>query len=83
MGIAAPFACVFWRQVETSDGDSSAGCDVVEIDVLVSLFVGVGVVEDPFVAGQVCAVAVPGHNTFADNFDFVCAVLVKIEGIFV
>ena len=47
----------------------SAGLDVVEIDGLFPLFVGIGVVENPLIAGQVCAMAVFGHNVFADYLD--------------
>ena len=42
--IAAPFACVLRRKVEMAERDSFAFCNVEEIDVLFSLFVGVGVV---------------------------------------
>ena len=83
MGIAAPFAGVLRRQVEASERDSLAGCDVIEIDVLFSLFVGVGVVKNPLIAGQVCAMAVSGHNVFADYFDLARAVFVEIKGVFV
>ena len=54
--------------------------DVVEVDVLFAVWAGgVCVVEDPFVAGQVCAVAVAGHDAFADDLDFAGAVFVEIE----
>ena len=52
-----------------TERDLSAGRYVVEIDGLFPLFVGVGVVENPLIAGQVCAMAVFGHNIFADYFD--------------
>jgi len=61
----------------------SAGHCVVEIDGLFTLFVRIGVVENPLVAGQVCAMAVFGHNIFAYNLNFFCAVFIEVKGVFV
>ncbi len=69
MRIAAPFAGILRGQIEMAERHFSAGGCVVEIDGLFPLFVGIGVVENPLVAGQVCAMAVFGHNIFADYFD--------------
>jgi hypothetical protein len=79
--VCAPFAGVFGRREEVGDGDAFAGGDFVEVEVLEAVFVGVGVVEDPLVAGQVGAVAVDGHDAFADDFDFVGFVLVEEEAV--
>ena len=83
MRIAAPFAGILRGQIEMAEGDLSAGRCVVEIDGLFPLFVRIGVVENPLVAGQVCAMAVLWHNVFSDHFDLVRAVLVEIKGVFV
>jgi len=62
-----------------SERRSFAGHYIVKIDVLLSLFVRIGVVEDPLIAWQVGAMAVSCHYAFADDFDFVRAVLIEIE----
>jgi len=44
---------------------------MVEVHVLVSVLVGVGVVQDPLVAGQIAAMPVPCHDALADDLDLV------------
>ena len=58
---------------------SFAGRYVVKIDVLISLFVRIGIVENPLIARQAGAVAVSCHYAFADHLDFFRAVLIEIE----
>lgn len=57
-----------------AERDCFASCYVVKIDVLFSLFVRIGIVENPPIARQVSAVSVFCHNTFADDLDSFCAV---------
>ena len=76
MRIAAPFTLVFGRRIEAAKRDFLARCDIVEINVLFSLFVGIGVVENPFVARQVAAMSVLGHNGLAHDFDLAGAVFI-------
>jgi len=66
-----------------AERDFSAGRCVVEIDGLFPLFFRIGVVENPLVAGQVCAMAVFGHIVFAYNFDSIRAVFIEVKGVFV
>ena len=63
---------------------SFAGRYIVKIGILLSLFVGIGVVEYPLIARQVCAMAILGHNLFANYLNLSSrAVLVEIECVFV
>ena len=66
--------------MKASKGDLLGGGDIVKVDVLVSLFVRICVVQYPLVAWQVAAMSVLSHNCLADSLDLVCAVFVKIEG---
>lgn len=79
--VAAPFAFILRRQIKMPEWDDFTGRYVVKIDVLFSLIVRIGVVENPFIAGQVCAVAISCHYAFANDFDSVRTVFVKIESI--
>ena len=67
-----------------AERDFSAGCYVVEINGLFTLFVRISVVENPLVARQLCAMAVLWHNVFANYLNLSSrAVLVEIECVFV
>lgn len=79
MRITSPFAFILRRLIKMAERHRFAGRYVVKIYVLLSLFVRIGIVEDPLIAGQVGAVAVSCHYVFADDFDPVRAVLIEIE----
>ena len=83
MSIAAPFAFILRRRVEPAERHFFACRCVAQINVLFSLFVRIGVVENPDIAGQVTAMSVLSHNILADYLDFICAVLIEIKGVFV
>lgn len=70
VGVAAPFAGVLFWRIETAEREEAACGDFEEVGILVAVFVGVGIVEDPTVAGEEGAMAVLGHGIFADNGDF-------------
>ena len=77
--IAAPFAFILRRQIKMAERHRFAGRYVIKIDILLSLAVRIGIVEDPFIAGKVGAMAVSCHYAFADDFDLSCSVLVEIK----
>ena len=70
VGVAAPFAGVFPGGIEVAEWDDVGGFDIEEVGILIAVLIGVGVVEDPFVAGEESAVAVLGHGVLADDDDF-------------
>ena len=49
--VAAPFALILRRQIKMPEWYRFAGRYVTKIDVLLSLFVRISVVEDPLIAG--------------------------------
>ena len=53
MRVAAPFARVCRRQVEVAQDDLPPGGHVIQEYGLVALAVGIGVAQDPLVAGQI------------------------------
>jgi hypothetical protein len=67
MGVYSPFALVFGWEVEAAEVYSFGGFYVEEVWGDESAAVGVCVAENPFVAGEVCAVAVAIHYPSADN----------------
>ena len=49
--------------------------------MLISLFVRIGIVENPVIARQVTAMSVLSHNVLTDYFDLACAVLIQIKSV--
>jgi len=81
MCITTPFAPIPRRRIELPQRDFFAGCDMIQIHVLFSLLVGIGIVQNPSVAGQITAMPILGHDVFADRSDVVCTVLIQIESV--
>ena len=78
--VAAPFTGVFRGGWKDSEIDAAVGLDVIEVGDLISVFfTGIGVVQNPLVAGQIGAVSVDGHGAVADDFNVSRSVLVEIK----
>ena len=77
--VAAPFSRILLRRMEITQRYRFAGGRVIEIDILISLFVRVDVVQYPLAARQVRAMAVLCHDTLADDLHVFRAVLVQVE----
>lgn len=77
MRVAPPFPCVDLRQVEMPQVDPFARLDVIQVGRLHPLLsLGIGIVENPFVAGQVADVPASIEHTAADLLNVPASVLV-------
>lgn len=89
VSIAATFATILRWQIKMAELYRLLSRNMIKIDGLFTLLVRIGIVENPFIAGQVSAVAVSCHYSFADDhrgrhhvvshFDLFRAVLIEIE----
>ena len=65
MRIAAPLSVVLFRQSEMPEWDHPAGFNVIQVGILETLSVGIGIIENPLSIRRIGAMAILGHHVLS------------------
>src|SRR5687767_13854191 len=78
MQIATPLSPVWRGRPKFAKRHLSARGYLIQIKML-HFLLRISVIEDPFIARQIRAMAIDGHYILPDNFNFIGLVLIEVE----